>query len=212
MLQYYARRAQEYEKIYDKPERQPELAALHTQLPSLLAGRHVYEVACGTGYWTQFVAPHAASVFATDYNEEVLALAREKPITRHRVTFAQADAFNLSAPPHPCDAGLAAFWWSHLRRGRQLGEFLRGFFACLGPNARVVFLDNCYVAGSSTAISRTDAEGNTFQTRRLADGSDHEVLKNFPTETEFRTALAPYADAIHWEAAEYFWLAWADLR
>eukprot|EP01030_Chromulinospumella_sphaerica_P032360 gene32360-33098_t len=75
MTDYYARRAQDYEAIYAKPERQTDLAALRLRLPALLVGRHVYEVACGTGYWTQFVAPAAASVFATDYNEEVLALA-----------------------------------------------------------------------------------------------------------------------------------------
>ena len=46
---YYARRASEYERIYDKEERQPELAWLRNRLPELFADRTVLEVACGTG-------------------------------------------------------------------------------------------------------------------------------------------------------------------
>jgi SAM-dependent methyltransferase len=119
MTDYYARRAQEYEAIYAKPERQADLAALRIRLPALLAGRHVYEVACGTGYWTQFVAQEAASVFATDYNEEVLAIARTKTLPPGRVTFARGDAFAPPPAPVACDGALAAFWWSHVRRGAQ---------------------------------------------------------------------------------------------
>jgi demethylmenaquinone methyltransferase/2-methoxy-6-polyprenyl-1,4-benzoquinol methylase len=211
MTAYYARRAQEYEKIYAKPERQADLAALRARLPELLAGRRIYEVACGTGYWTQTIAPAAAAVFATDYNEEVLAIARTKPLPPGRVTFARADAFKPPLPPRPCDAGLAAFWWSHLRRGEQTASFLRAFFARLRPHASFVFLDNRFVAGSSTPLARTDGDGNTFQQRRLADGTTHEVLKNFPTEAEVRAALEAHAARIVWEQSDYYWLAWGEL-
>ena len=43
---------------------------------SQFAGAKVFEVACGTGYWTEVLARSAASVFATDINDEVLAVAR----------------------------------------------------------------------------------------------------------------------------------------
>ena len=210
MTDYYARRAQDYEAIYAKPERQADLAALRARLPALLAGRHVYEVACGTGYWTQFVAPAAASVFATDYNEEVLALARAKPLPPGRVTLARGDAFAPSPAPDACDGALAAIWWSHVRRGAQTAAFVSAFFARTTPDARFLFLDNRYVAGSSTPLARSDAEGNTYQLRRLADGSTHEVLKNFPDEAELRAALAPHARRIEWEASEYYWLVWGE--
>ena len=210
MTDYYARRAQDYEAIYAKPERQTDLAALRLRLPALLAGRHIYEVACGTGYWTQFVAPAAASVFATDYNEEVLALARAKPLPPGRVTFARGDAFAPSSAPVACDGALAAFWWSHVRRGAEMASFLHAFFARLQPGARFLFLDNRFVAGSSTPLARTDADGNTYQLRRLADGSTHEVLKNFPEEAELRAVLQPHAARIEWEASDYYWLAWGE--
>ena len=67
---YYARRAKEYERIYAKPERQTDLAKLRSILQPAFAGANVLELACGTGYWTAVMATSAASVLATDINEE----------------------------------------------------------------------------------------------------------------------------------------------
>ena len=47
---YYAARAGEYDAIYRKPERQADLRAIEQWLPSVLRGRRVLEIACGTGY------------------------------------------------------------------------------------------------------------------------------------------------------------------
>ena len=76
--------------------------------------------------------------------------------------------------------------------------------SCL--RVRVVFFDNVYVAGSSTPLSRTDAYGNTYQLRRLDNGSTHEVLKNFPTEPELRDTVAGLADEVHAEFLRYYWI------
>ena len=85
----------------------------------------------------------------------------------------------------PYDAAFAGFWWSHVLK-RDLPRFLEGLHRVLAPGAQVVFLDNRYVEGSSTPVSRVDANGDSWQTRKLADGSTHEVLKNFPSGDELR--------------------------
>src|SRR6185369_5414405 len=92
---------------------------------AIFSGRHVLEVACGTGWWTQFVANTALSVTATDVNDEVLAIARARPMSRGNVVFQQCDAFGLRAVAGEFDAALAAFWWSHLVRA-ELDRFLQG--------------------------------------------------------------------------------------
>ena len=210
LARYYAARAGEYERVYLKPERQADLAALDARLRAVLAGRDVLEVACGTGYWTERYAPAAASVLATDVGEEVLRLARAKPYPPARVAFAVADALAPMAAPEvaaaaPFSGALAAFWWSHLPVAR-LGAFLDGLHAALAPGAVVALCDNRFVAGSSTPIAHADAEGNTYQERRLADGSRHVVRKNFPAEADLRAALAGRGENVEVCLLDYFWL------
>ena len=62
IVTYYANRAKEYERIYQKPERQDDLGWLRDFVGSTFADTHVFEVACGTGYWTEILARSAASV------------------------------------------------------------------------------------------------------------------------------------------------------
>ena len=209
--EYYSRRAAEYEKIYDKPERQHELEWLRHRVPELLRSRTVLEVACGTGYWTQFIARTATKVQACDINETVLEIAREKPIAPGRATFFKADAISLEGVPAGCDAAFAGFWWSHVRKSELL-KFVRNLAARLASGARVVILDNRYAESSSTAISRRDAEGNTYQIRHLANGEEYEVLKNFPTADELTEAMRPVAGQAHLESLKYYWLLVATLK
>ena len=200
---YYARRAAEYEKIFDKPERQADLARMRVDIPSLFVNQRVLEIACGTGYWTPLIAEQAESVLATDYNEEPLEIAKSKSYRKANVSFARADAYALPDWKNRFSACYAGFWWSHIPLGR-IDAFLKGLGKALEPGATVAFMDNRYVEGSSTPISRTDAEGNTYQARRLADGSSHEVLKNFPTSRQLRARLGREVRYVEYE---YYWVA-----
>jgi demethylmenaquinone methyltransferase/2-methoxy-6-polyprenyl-1,4-benzoquinol methylase len=205
MAGYYAERAKEYERIYQKPERQADLRYLRNFVGSAFAGANVFEVACGTGYWTEILARSAASVVATDINEEVLAIARTKAIDTRKVEFRRKDAYALTDLPRRCNAGFSGFWWSHIPRAR-VRRFLEGFHGILSPGSKVLFMDNAYVEGSSTPISRTDEHGDTYQIRQLDDGSRHEVLKNFPTESELRATVDGLATDVRVESLPYYWI------
>ena len=204
METYYARRAAEYEKIYAKPERQADLARLREDLPAMFEGERVLEIACGTGYWTPLIAARAESVAAMDYNEEVLEIARTKAYPKRNVTFRRRDAYALPAFAQKFDGCFAGFWWSHIPLGR-IDAFLHGLTQRLEPGATLVFHDNRYVEGNSTPLSRKDAEGNTYQTRRLADGSTHEVLKNYPSRQELEARFSPYAASVRFVEYDYYW-------
>jgi hypothetical protein len=69
-----------------------------------------------------------------------------------------------------------------------------------------------YAEGSSTPVCEVDSQGNTYQTRQLADGSRVRVLKNFPSEDELRERLVPYAASFTFEALQYYWLAEYTLK
>jgi SAM-dependent methyltransferase len=203
---YYARRAREYETIYQKPERQADLRTLEAGLPAVFTNRRVLEIACGTGWWTPFGARACTQWLATDANPEVIEIARSKPLPPSKVRFALVDAYSLAElGDAKFDAAFAGFWWSHVPR-KQLPDFLRTLHARLAPGSPVVFIDNRYVAGSSTPLSRTDAHGNTYQQRSLADGSTHEVLKNFPARDEVQALLGRQVQALQWTELEFFWV------
>jgi len=211
LLDYYRRRAREYEAIYAKPERQAELARLRAHIPNRLAGRRVLEVACGTGYWTVLAARTAASIVATDAAEEPMRIAMSKDYAQANVRFEIADAYALGDALGRFNGALAVFWWSHVPLGR-IDRFLASLHQRLEAGARVLLMDNRYVDGSSTPIAERDAEGNTYQRRTLSDGTDNRVLKNFPTETDLRASLAPHASTFAYEALEYYWLVEYTLK
>jgi len=206
LVDYYARRASEYESVYRKPERQADLALLSETLAGAFPGMDVLEMACGTGYWTERIARSARRIVALDAAADVLAIARAKDYGACRVSFLIGDAYTLDEAPCDCTAGFHGFWWSHVPQQR-LAAFVRAFHARLPAGAPVVMIDNAYVEGSSTPIARADENGNTYQVRQLGDGSTHEVLKNFPSPEEIRMQLAEQATDIVVRQLTYYWIA-----
>ena len=206
LVDYYAQRAPEYERIYHRPERQQDLRKLERLITQAFRGLDVLEVACGTGYWTQFIAKQARSILATDYSAEVIDIARDKDYTPCTVSFVESDAYSLTNIEGTRSAGFSGFWWSHVAKDK-LPIFINSLHSKLDDHALVVLIDNRYVEGNSLPVSRHDAEGNTYQIRRLADGSEHEVLKNFPTKAELVEQLTPHAHGVEIELLTYYWLA-----
>ena len=209
IIDYYAQRANEYERIYQKPERQSDLAKLKQLFQELLSGQSILEIACGTGYWTQAVSQTASSITATDFNEEVLQIARKKDYGC-TVDFRKADAFALNLQ-EKFSAGLAVAWWSHLQKS-EVRNFLSQFHRQFPAGAQIVFMDNRFVTGSNTPISRVDEEGNTYQLRKLENGSEFEVLKNFPTRQEAEELIRDLVAEFSWTELTYYWVLTYKLK
>ncbi|MFQ5760113.1 MAG: class I SAM-dependent methyltransferase [Acidiferrobacterales bacterium] len=206
LIDYYGRRAPEYERVYHRPERQEDLRKLERLVTQAFRGLDVLEVACGTGYWTQFIAKQARSILATDSSAEVIAIARQKDYAHCAVSFVESDAYSLTNVEDTRSAGFSVFWLSHVAKAK-LSQFIKALHEKLNDHALVLLIDNRYVEGNSLPISRHDAGGNTYQLRKLADGSEHEVLKNFPTKAELVEQLTPHAHGVEIELLTYYWLA-----
>ncbi len=203
--QYYADRANEFDLIYERPERQTDLKTIRILLKNLLNEHHVLEIACGTGYWTKIISSVAKSITATDINNEVLKIAKNKLIKLKKVTFIQDDSYSLNKIRGNFTAGFACSWWSHILVSK-LNDFFNVFHSRLQPGALVIFIDNYYIAGSSIPISRIDNEGNTYQIRKLQDGREYEILKNFPTRETFDEILGKRVKNLKIEFLTYFWI------
>ncbi len=205
MAEYYAQRAVEYERIYHRSERSDDLKTLAAKLSTTFENCNVLEIACGTGYWTQIIAQSAKSILATDCNRQVIEIAQQKNYKQCNVSFEESDAYLLSNVTESFAGGFCGFWWSHILKSR-LSDFLTIFHSKLQDNALVVIVDNNYVAGSSTPIERKDEQGNTYQIRTLRDGSEHEVLKNFPSKIELQEQLSGFAHNVKVTNLTYYWL------
>ncbi len=204
MRLYYSNRSTEYENVCSKPERQLDLENLTHWLQKEFDGLDVLEIAYGTGYWTQKIASTANSILATDMNEEMLEVARAKDYPIDKVQILRADAFDLASVPGNFTGVFAGFLWSHIPLS-QIERFLRNLHKRVGQRKLVVFVDNNYVEGSNHPLVRRDAEGNTFQVRRLSNGETYEVLKNFPSEQQICGYLEPNSESIRFHNLKYYW-------
>jgi SAM-dependent methyltransferase len=205
--EYYRHWAPEYDDVYTRPERQGDMLVVRAHLTDWFAGKHVLEVAAGTGWWTSVLADTAASVTATDVNQATLDVARSRRAWPPSVDFAVADAFQLATIAGDFDAAFAGFFWSHVPLA-TIDTFLEGLMRRLRPGSLVVFIDNRLVPGSVHPVARSDEQGNTYQRRRTEDGSSWDVLKNFPGPNEVRTRLSRFGSSVELEELDNYWLAW----
>ena len=73
-------------------------------------------------------------------------------------------------------------------------------------------IDQLYVEGSSSPISREDACGNQYTIRRLKDGSTFEIIKNYPAPGEPEDGFKELCKDIHVMKLRHFWALSAQLR
>lgn len=207
LVLYYSDRASEYEKVYLNSDEQEDLQKSEQIFKEVFSNKKVLEIACGTGYWTQRIAKTATSILATDVNESVIAIARQKQMPDN-VTFAVADMFEFSTD-EKIDGVFAGFIWSHILL-QDLDKFLDKVKNFLKPDGTIVFIDGNAVAGTNhdlKNITKTDGFGNTFQNRKLENGTSHLVLKNFPTKEFLFQKLSRIATDINFTNLKYYWIA-----
>jgi SAM-dependent methyltransferase len=206
MLDYYGRRAREYEQHYhrDDPARQQEQNALADALKKALRGRRVLELACGTGYWTQSAAEVARHVVATDASADMLALAADKGLLGDLVEFRLADAYRPCSISGTFDAVLANFWFSHVPKSR-VHEFVDSVHARIGRGSIVFMADNTYVPGIGGELLHKPDEEDTYKCRTLSDGSQYEVLKNYYDADQLHQIFDSRTLTLDVHIGQYFW-------
>jgi len=167
----------------------------------------VFEIACGTGNWTQVLAKRANSVVATDACAAAITAAKGKLETCGNVFLEIVDAYTLESIDRSFDIVFAADWWSHVPKS-ALFAFLRGVNHLLKAGGKAIFIDMTMIEYFAQEEAHIDDEGNRVSTRTLPDSSRFQVVKNFPTESELRQVLTPFAgDVFYSELCElHRWL------
>lgn len=204
LISYYKERAKEYEKIYNKPERQKDLEVSGGIFQDVFSDKDVLEIACGTGYWTERISKTARSVLATDINEAVIEIAKSKKYFQAKVEFTIEDIFNFkNVGKH--ENLFAGFIWSHIKL-QDLPAFIDIIIGLVKSGGTIVFMDNNYIEGSNLPVTETDEFGNTFQERKLENRTTHKILKNFPTKHFILQLLADKVSDINFTNLQYYWI------
>jgi len=203
---YYRRRAPEYEEVYHltDPDRKKELTRATVRMNEVIDGKHILEVACGTGFFTEIASAVAAGIVATDINAEMIDLAMQKEYRRGNVQFVVCDAYRLDTVPGEFNAGLANFWLSHVLKSR-LDDFLRGFHGRLNPGSPVFIADNQNTPGLGGEFIEEPGSEDTFKLRKLKDGSTHTVIKNYFSYDDLKQLFEPYAQDLQIDCGSYYW-------
>ena len=209
---YYSERAAEYDKVYQIPEEQEDLSKSTALFQHIFANKSVLEIACGTGYWTEQIAKTANSILATDINKAVIDIARSRQYNNN-VTFKVADMYSLTTN-QLFDGLFGGFIWSHILL-QDLDNFIFKLKDFVSENGEIVFIDSKQVEGTNhdkKRITRIDQYGNTYQTRKLENGTINEVLKNFPKK-EFLTEKLSYISAgVNIIELEHYWIATCKMK
>jgi SAM-dependent methyltransferase len=192
MQNYYGQRASVYDSSmgYDDDEKVRALLPIIERVRDTMRGRHVLEIACGPGFWTQFVSETAASVVASDFNQSTLDEAKKKGLPSDRVSLLRADAYRLDLIPGIFDAILSVDWLAHVPISRMEG-FLSGAIPRVGSGSPLVFIDQLPKEHSLTGVF--DEEGNHIQERTLPDGSTFRVIKHYFSDDEIAGLFSGFA-------------------
>lgn len=204
--EYYRARAPIYEQIYyrDHPGRQRELAAEVERLTVLAEGCDVLELACGTGYWTAAMSRTARSIVASDYAVEMLVEAQKKAFGCP-VGFVQADMFAGVFSRSEFDLVALGFWFSHQPK-QDYERFFATIIEPLRPGGRIWMIDNNPSAEGNVHMSlRVDDLGNHFQLRKLPDGREYEILKNYFDRSDLEEILSSRFKIEALVHDEYYW-------
>lgn len=215
-LAYYRARAPEYDRWFYREGRYDrgrqataawfrEVAHVHQALMALpLEGAEVLELAAGTGLWTQPLAERAARVTAIDAAPEMIGANQARlGALADRVAFCQQDLLQWW-PPRRWDVVVFCFWISHVPQ-RSLDRFLAAVRAALRDGGSVFFLDGRREPNSTASDHRLPDDGEEVMLRRLDDGTEFRIVKNFwdPTELRSRCASAGLDVQVH-ETPTYF--------
>lgn len=213
MVDYYRARANEYDEWFYRRGRydhgaetnarwNSELNEVFAAFDALDLTGDVLELAPGTGIWTERLLRSAISITAVDASPEMIAINRAR-IASERVSYLQADLFTWQ-PTRTYDAVCFCFWISHIPAER-LQTFLSTIASALHPGGKIFFVDGRREPTSTAADHQLPEAGTQVMTRKLNDGREFQVVKNFYEPTSLAASFAAAGlDVIVRETATYF--------
>jgi demethylmenaquinone methyltransferase/2-methoxy-6-polyprenyl-1,4-benzoquinol methylase len=212
-IEYYRARAHEYDEWvyrlgrYDRGKEQrrqwlAEMNLVRDKIKSSQPDGKILELACGTGLWTQYLAPYAEKLIAIDTSSEAIEINRQK-VANSQVKYLNADLFSWQ--PSECfDYIFFGFWLSHVPLS-HFDNFWNLVRSALTPNGRVFFVDSL-LTQESTAKNHKPLDRSNKAWRKLNDGREFEIVKVFHKPLELKNKLMKRGWIGYVQATKHFFL------
>ncbi len=196
-IDYYRARAPEYDDWFYRRGRFDqgealnqvwfdEIGELVTQLRAQGSFRRVLELACGTGIWTEQLAPVSEQIIAVDTSPEVIEINRAR-VHSPRVTYWLKDIFSWE-PGEEYDLVFFAFWLSHVPSA-CVDEFFLKIRRAMRRDGRFFMIDSM-PEGVSTVRDHPEEADQPIHRRTLKDGRQFNVVKLFYPPADLQARLA----------------------
>jgi len=201
-LRYYRARAGEYDDWWQRRGRYDRGAGLNAAFRAdarvvedalcryLDATRpaRALELACGTGLFTQLIAPRVGHLTAIDASPEVLALNRAR-MRGAAVDYVEQDLFAWR-PVARYDFVFMSFWLSHVPMIR-FDAFWTAVAAALDDGGVAYIIDSAHEPTSTARDHAVPSRESGVVQRRLDDGREFQVVKVFWEPDTLAAQLAP---------------------
>lgn len=206
IVEYYRARAGEYEQIYyrEVPERRKEIDDACDFVREISSDKTVLDLACGTGYWTKVASETAKNVAAVDIAPEMIKEAKTKKYGCP-VEFLVSDLYQLPFMIQTFDLIILGFWLSHEPK-QNYGHLFDSILNPLKKCGRIWMIDNNPPAeGPRSDSVGTDEFGNNRKLRRLQNGDEYVIVKNYFSKDELQDILSERFKIIELVHRNYYW-------
>jgi SAM-dependent methyltransferase len=212
-IEYYEARSREYDEWFfrigryykgeeNKRQWYTEAEAVREVLGSSHPSGRILELACGTGIWTDYLAPLADELVAVDVSPTSMELNRRR-VKSDKVRYIQADLFSWR-PTERFDYVFFGFWQSHIPSNR-LESFWGLVAEALAIGGRVFFVDSL-PDQDATARDHASIDRGGRARRKLNDGSEYEIIKVYYRPEELERRLHNWGWRGFVRATEHFFL------
>lgn len=205
-IEYYTKRAPEYEQIYyrDIPERRKEIDDETIRLKHLVKDKNILDLACGTGYWTKIFSETARSITACDISNEMLNEAKNKNYSCP-VEFLIADINQLPFKKNSFDFITLGFWFSHHPKQDYITLF-KNLKSILKNNGTIWMIDNNPpTEGANLESAGDDEHLNNYKKRSLDNGEEYIIIKNYFSDDQLKQIFSPNFHINSLIFKKYYW-------
>ena len=191
-FQYYDARAAEYDDFYfgrglsaePGSETRRDLGLLSPIIGEFGGGR-VLDLACGTGFFSEFYGRNSSRIVGVDISPRMLLESRVRysALCAEACTI-RADVFSLPFASGAFDSCFVGFLLSHLD-DREILALLGDIKWLMRANGRIAIVDSAW-----TDFRRKQGRARTStQTREINDGRKFEIYKRYFTSKELGDLL-----------------------